>query len=201
MFRNKNDVDEILSALGERLKLENSPLTEIVICGGSALHALELLNRTTRDVDVLCMVLHRPNGEIQIQDTISLPEYLMKAAILVAQDFGLEENWLNMGPRGLVVPGLPPGFISRLQSRQYSKSLIVHFISRFDQIHLKLYAAIIEGGGRHYNDIAVLHPSIEEIEVALHWVTPRVQEITVDWRSKIKEILKGLGYDNIAKKF
>jgi hypothetical protein len=47
---------DALSALGSQLELLGaSPLT-IAVCGGSALNALGLVARTTRDVDVLGLV-------------------------------------------------------------------------------------------------------------------------------------------------
>ena len=57
------------------------------------------------------------------------------------RDLGLEPNWLNPGPTGLLVHGLPEGFADRLTARDLGKALRVSFASRIDQVFLKLYAA------------------------------------------------------------
>ena len=48
-------VDLALSALSEQLGRNTNEPIELVICGGSALQALGLVERTTRDVDVLAL--------------------------------------------------------------------------------------------------------------------------------------------------
>ena len=47
--------DRLLAALGEQLKARNERLTLFVV-GGSALIALGLVDRTTKDVDVVALV-------------------------------------------------------------------------------------------------------------------------------------------------
>ena len=46
-------LNHALQLLNEQLVLYNSPQTEIVVCGGSALIALSLVPRTTQDVDIV----------------------------------------------------------------------------------------------------------------------------------------------------
>ena len=105
-------LDEVLTALGEQL---GSAATQqaLVVAGGSALLALRLVRRATRDVDVLAiavddeLVLARP-----------LPVSLVKAAGRVARDFGLAQDWLNPGPTDLLRWGLPEGFRSCVVTRR-----------------------------------------------------------------------------------
>ena len=47
--------DEALSLLDRRLSLAGSPRFRIVVCGGTALIALGLHDRTTRDVDIVAL--------------------------------------------------------------------------------------------------------------------------------------------------
>lgn len=77
-----------------------------------------------------------------------MPQALLAARAAVAADFGLAENWLNAGPTDLLKWGLPEAFMSRVVSRSYGTTLVVHFVGRLDQIHFKLFAMVDQGGGR-----------------------------------------------------
>ena len=46
-------LDEALGMLDGRLRLNDSPSVRLVVCGGSALIAMDIVYRTTRDVDDL----------------------------------------------------------------------------------------------------------------------------------------------------
>ncbi len=81
------------------------PGVEIVVIGGSALTALGLVKRATRDVDILAIA---DNGELRL--AAPLPQALLTARAAVAADFGLAENWLNAAPTDLLKGGLPEGF-------------------------------------------------------------------------------------------
>jgi len=83
MFHNKEDVDQALGALGEQLAAIKSAPWDILVCGGSALQALSLVLRTTKDVDVLALV----SGDAGTLETAKpLPEPLVQAAKKVARD-------------------------------------------------------------------------------------------------------------------
>jgi Nucleotidyltransferase of unknown function (DUF6036) len=85
-------VRELLVALSEQLAARGQHY-ELVVVGGSALLALELVERTTKDVDVVA--LHQA-GSLSKADP--LPPALIDARNRVASDFGLSEDWLNPGP-------------------------------------------------------------------------------------------------------
>jgi hypothetical protein len=59
-------------------------------------------------------------------------------------------GWLNPGPTSLLDLGLPESFFERAQRRHYGPGLEVLFASRVDQIHLKLYATVDQGAGKHF---------------------------------------------------
>lgn len=155
--------DEVLTALGERLA-ESGERFELVVIGGSALLALGLVDRATRDVDVVALrrgsLLVRPHP---------LPEALLEAASRIALDFSLPADWLNTGPSSLLDFGLPSGFESRLARRDYGDSLTVWLASRLDQIHFKLYALVDQGPGKHEQDLRALEPSRAELLEAARW--------------------------------
>jgi hypothetical protein len=91
---------------------------------------------------------------------------LLAARAAVAADFGLAENWLNAGPTDLLKWGLPEAFMSRVVTRAYGTALVVHFASRLDQIHFKLFAMVDQGGGRHEADLRALNPTQSELTAA-----------------------------------
>jgi Nucleotidyltransferase of unknown function (DUF6036) len=177
--------DALLIALGEQLALREERYTLVVI-GGSALLALGLVARTTRDVDVLAIL---DGGKLISAEP--LPPGLLEATRVVARDFGLPADWLNAGPASLLDLGLPEGFLQRAQSRSYGEALTVLFASRTDQIHFKLYAAVDQGAGRHLADLQTLEPTEPELLQAARW--SRTHDPSEDYRSVLLELLTYLG--------
>ena len=68
-------LNEALQLLNEQLILTDAPATEIVVCGGSALIATDLVPRTTQDVDIIALM----KAEVLV-DSEPLPDYLLAAA-------------------------------------------------------------------------------------------------------------------------
>ncbi|HET9676275.1 MAG TPA: hypothetical protein VFP21_02065 [Solirubrobacterales bacterium] len=115
----------------------------------------------------------------------------------VARDFGLGQGWLNGGPTSLLHFGLPEGFLGRLDSRSYGEALIVHFASRYDQIHFKLYAMVDEGGpGKHEQDLRALAPSKAELLAAAHW--SRTHDPSGAYQEALLRALRYLGVSDAA---
>jgi hypothetical protein len=94
-------LDQALLALNDQLALRDGSVHLIVI-GGSGLIAIDAVSRVTRDVDVVAL---ERDGELVSAEP--LPEVVRDAAATVARDLGLEANWLNAGPTGLLLHGLP----------------------------------------------------------------------------------------------
>jgi hypothetical protein len=183
-------LDVILGALAEQLQSHDGR-QEIVVAGGSALLALGLVRRTTRDVDVLAIAA---NGELHSAEP--LPDTLREARDRVTRDLGLDENWLNAGPTGLLTWGLPGGFWTRVVTRRYGDALTVHFVGRLDQIHFKLYAMVDQGGGRHETDLRALRPSREELIGAARW--SMTHDPSPGYREMLRKALAGLGVEDVA---
>lgn len=163
-IENQEQAERLLSALSEQLAAAGACF-ELVVIGGSGLLALGEIERSTRDVDLVAL----RNGD-ELGPAKPLPDPLCRAAARVARDFGLDETWLNGGPTSLLDFGLPDGFLERLDSRSYGEALVVHFASRYDQIHFKLYAMVDEGGpGKHEQDLRALAPSEAELLAAARW--------------------------------
>jgi len=79
-------LNELFGALSEHLAARGRDY-EPVVAGGSALLALELIQRTTQDVDI---VAFRQAGSLSKADP--LPPDLTEACNRVASDFGLSKN-------------------------------------------------------------------------------------------------------------
>ena len=118
-------IDEIFAALDRQIGIRAGDQLSLVVCGGTALAALGLVMRTTKDVDVLGMVLDTKNGLV-IQKNTEFPEWLIEAANKVGGDFDLPENWLNLGLASQVESGLPERFEERLVKRRYGKYLTIY---------------------------------------------------------------------------
>lgn len=187
----KSALEEGLRLLGE-LVLEHPP-QHYVVCGGSSLIALDLIRRTaTKDVDVLARV---EDGELVCAKP--LPSWIIEAIHRVGKELGLEDGWFNSDSSddSLFRLGLPKDLTSRLTTREYGPSLRISFISRLDQIHLKLYAAADQGAGRHFKDLQDLKPTREELLQAARWT--RTQDPSEGFRSVLGEALKALGHADL----
>jgi hypothetical protein len=187
-------LNEALGLLGSRLDIEGASPVDIVVCGGASLIVTELIVRTTKDVDVLAMIERSVDDRSISAKRALLPESLKKAAAQVAEDLGLDENWLNTGPKDLVEYGLPAGFEKRLQSRKYGKLLTIYFVGRLDQIHFKVYASVDSGPGRHVTDLLALKPTEKEIELAARW--SMIQDPSDAFRARLIEMLRTLKYES-----
>jgi Nucleotidyltransferase of unknown function (DUF6036) len=182
--------DVFLAALGEQIAARGERF-ELVVIGGSALLALGLVERTTKDVDIVAL---RSDGDLESADP--LPDGLVAARDLVARDFSLLPRWLNPGPAKLLEFGLPDGFVDRLERRDYGAGLTVYFASRYDQIHFKLYAAVDEGGpGKHEADLRALDPTEAELIAAARW--SRSHDPSSGYAEELRGALEFLGVSDV----
>lgn len=186
---NQENLASLLSQLNDLLGLEIDDCYELIVCGGSALIALGLVKRATKDVDVVARII---NGKII--DPEPLPEELLKTVAKLARFSGLPPDWLNTGPADIFRMGLPAGFSQRLTTRVIGQHLILHYISRLDQIHFKLYAAV-DRGGYHITDLLALAPVDKEIRQAAQWTL--THDVSDGFQTMLGLLLKELGYEQI----
>lgn len=179
--------DTLLDALDGQLALSNTAF-ELVIVGGSALLALGLVDRVTRDVDVVAL---RREGSLTQADPF--PDALAVARDRVARDFLVPTWWLNPGPSSLMRFGLPKGFESRLVPRIHGSHLTVHYAGRLDLIHLKLFAMVDQGPGRHEADLRALWPTPAELIEAARWT--RTHDPSPGFRSELVAAIEHLGVE------
>lgn len=186
-------LNEALQLLESRIRRVGGGPVNLVVCGGSALIATNLVQRTTKDVDIIAL----RNADSVLIDPDPLPQYLIDAAVTVSRALNLPEDWLNTGPADLFRMGLPDNFESRLISRNFGSHLTVHFIGRIDQIHFKLYASV-DRGGYHIDDLIALKPTDSEIVEAAQW--SRTHDVSDGYVMLLKELLSELGYVDAASR-
>jgi len=165
-------LDQALRAAGELLARRGQSAA-IVVVGGTALNLLRVVERATRDVDVIATGILPPDGRPrEIQPPDPLPKPLTDAIATVARDLGLPADWLNTTVAGQWHTGLPPGFASRVIWNRHA-GLWVGVAGRLDLIHLKLYALADDTGpaSRHFNDLVALHPTADELDAARVWIS------------------------------
>lgn len=192
-----NRLHEVFELLNARLVRNEAPPVGMVVCGGAALIALDLVSRTTADVDIVALA----DSTKALFAPAPLPDFLVQSAREVALTLHLPEDWLNNGPSrdegGLFQMGLPDGIATRLHPRTYGDRLTVYFIDRVDQIHFKLYAAV-DRGGYHISDLETLRPTSQELVAAARWAM--THDVSDGFRISIKRLLEALGYGTVAEK-
>ena len=67
----------------------------------------------------------------------------------------------------------------------------MHFASRLDEIHFKLYALVDQGAGRHEQDLHALNPTAEELVRAARWT--RTHDPSPGFRQMLEQALRYLG--------
>ncbi len=179
---------DLLRALGEQLAAHGERYT-LAVVGGSALLALGLISRATKDVDVVAIV-----NDTGLVSAHPLPAALLDAAHRVARDFALPDDWLNPGPTSLLDLGLPNGFMERAERRDFGPGLAVLFASRVDQISLKLYATVDQGAGKHLTDPEASAPTDQELVDAARWSL--THDPSDGYRSVLVSVLAHFGVDD-----
>ncbi len=185
----RDAAERLLSALGEQLAAVGQRY-ELVVIGGSGLLALGIIERSTRDVDLLAL-----RSDDELGSAKPMPAALEAARNRVARDFSLPADWLNPGPTDLLDFGLPEGFIDRLERRDYGQALTVYFASRYDQIHFKLYALVDQGPGKHEEDLQALSPTEEELVAAARW--SRSHDPSEGYAQILGEVLAHMGVKDV----
>lgn len=178
-----------LGALGQILTARGLRY-ELVVVGGAGLALLGFIDRPTRDVDV---VAAREGG--RFVPVAALPPPLAEAVRDVARISGLSERWLNVGPASLMDFGLPAGYQARLSEVAFG-GLVVHVLSRIDQIALKLYAAVDQGPrSKHVNDLEALSPSASELVAAARWA--QTHDPSPGFERDLRAALRALGATDV----
>jgi hypothetical protein len=164
-----NEIEQALVAVGELLEADGQRVS-IVVIGGAALQLLGIVDRATRDVDIVAVTEVPGDFSQLVRPPQPLAPVLASAIAQVAKDFGLPGNWMNRGPANQWDIGLPAGFAERVHWRSY-RGLDVGLADRLDLIFLKLEAAADQptDDSRHFRDLIALKCTDEELEQAAQW--------------------------------
>lgn len=185
---NTAQLQEALETLGAVLESRGQAY-DVVVIGGGALLLLGLIERPTRDLDIVSRV----DGERWVEGE-PMPEGLARAIVEVARALDLDDHWLNAGPTHLMRFGLPPGFADRVVIRRY-QGITIRFAARVDQVAFKLYAAVDQGpNSKHFRDLSLLDPSRSELEAAARWC--QTHDPSSPFREMLLQALAMLGIED-----
>ena len=194
---NKTEIDRALTELGRQLARLDSSEVRILCGGASALCMLEILSRSTMDVDALAF-LGKGGALTKIR---RFPKELEMAIRRTATTLGLDESWFNASAMELLRLGLPKGVVSRSarHRKQYGPCLTVQFLDRLDQVALKLFASMDPVKfRRHLEDLVSMKPKAKEIDHALEWMLG--WKTSPAFRKRLSSILIGLDFPKHAKR-
>lgn len=197
MRLSQNNIDTIFHALDRQISLRSGEHIGVVVCGGTALAILDLVPRTTKDVDVLAWA-RTVGDDVLLERVTGFPDWLEESAAAVARDFNLPEGCFNAGPASRLDLGLPSGFEKRLIAKAYGTHLTVYLVGHLDQIHFKLFAAV-DRNDYHTQDLLALSPTSAEIFDAASWVV--TQDVSEPFSMVLKDDLSKHGYADVADRF
>ena len=188
-------IHQALTLLGELLDEAGRTPVHLIVCGGTALQAANIVGRTTKDVDVLAR-----RGEIdgEIMMAFPLPAHVVEAVAKVARELRLPDHWLNATTSLLTVPleQLPQEIWSGLEEHEYGNSLRLGFVDRAGLIYLKFAAVTGREERRDLEDLQALAPNRIECEAVLQWLK-RCELIDQGNRTRLESVLKQLGHDEL----
>lgn len=178
-------LEQALQTLGEILAARGEH-HDLAVVGGGALLVLGLIERPTRDLDVVARI----DSDLWSRAK-PFPPTLDEAVRDVASALDLPDDWLNPGPTDLLDLGLPGGFAERVDVRRYG-TLTIRYASREDQIAFKLYAAVDQGpDSKHFADLQKLTPTQGELLQAARWT--RTHDPSDGFRSMLHQALRAMG--------
>lgn len=147
---------------------------EAVVIGGLALVLLGIIDRPTRDCDVL-----HPDLPVNI---LAAAEAFAIAKRKAGQALG--NDWLDNGPASLTRV-LEPGWRSRIQSLFRGRALRLSTLQRLDLLSSKLFALCDRL--TDMDDCVAMKPSSEELLAVQPWL--ELQDANPDWPRHVRNML------------
>jgi hypothetical protein len=151
---------------------------EAIVVGGAALALLGVIDRQTRDVDIL-------HPELSAEVALAAREF---AAHLRRQGVALADDWLNNGPMQLAEV-LPEGWRCRGRLAFEGAALRLTVLGRADLLKTKLFALCDRG--TDLADCVALAPAPEELAEAEPWLAK--QDANPMWPDHVRATLADLG--------
>lgn len=150
---------------------------EAVVIGGTALVLLGVIDRSTRDCDVLAP---------------PLSEAVRAAAAEFAAEkrrtgLALADDWLNNGPASLT-ESLPAGWETRVEPLLHGRALRLAVLGRLDLLRTKLFALC----DRQLDlaDCIALAPTAAELATVMPWL--EAQDGHPDWPDHVRRVAQDL---------
>jgi hypothetical protein len=185
MYLEAKRFSDALAAVGAHLAAEGDHAT-IVVVGGASLNLLGLVERTTRDVDVIARLAERDCSDVLVPPD-PLPRALVRAIARVARDFSLDADWLNTEVAMQWSQGLPPWLPEDLEWRDF-EGLRIGLAGRRTLVALKLFAAVDQTPRSvHGQDLLALAPTDAEFDEAAKWVA--TQDASPEFPRLIEEVV------------
>jgi hypothetical protein len=186
--------DRMLKALGSVLEREGTGPVDVVICGAMALAMQGIIDRATRDIDGLGIVV-RKKGRLVLDKPLMSAEF-SQAVERVGLHFGAGKFWFSTAATILHDDTrLPARLIERAEVRHYGKNLTVRLCSRSDMILFKMWAAI-KRGEPDIDDLIKMHISEAEAEAAARWCLKQDGEAAPE----LKAVLEEIGHGRLAER-
>jgi hypothetical protein len=139
----------------DQILFDQKMTRELVVCGGTALLVMNLIERETRDIDVICP---------------DVDPGLKSIAAEVSKTLSLPEDWINNGPKSLENE-LLTDWEKRLELIFKGQALTIRALGRIDMIATKIYAFCDREDD--YQDVLKLKPTAKELESVFEWVIER----------------------------
>jgi hypothetical protein len=191
----------LLRELNDALAIEGAERVDWIVCGGTALGIQGLIQRPTRDIDVIS---GWNSTTLQIVPIDRFSRAVERAIVRVAETHRELRSsgitWVNLGARGLLDFGLPPGCVGRLKACVIGTHLTLRIPDRRDLIAFKLFAAADAAHGRqsvHKSDVRAVSPNEEEVRFAIDWVIT-IPDPNHQLRAELREFLQELGHEDLA---
>jgi hypothetical protein len=189
---------EALQLLNQILEHEGADPQWLVVSGGAALQATGVIQRATKDIDVMAT-----RSEIygDLSSAYPLSVNIKQAAKQVAELLSLPPNWINASAAFFQLPleNYPAYFWQDLSDVEYGSHLKISYLSRPGLITLKLYAALNRKEQRDLTDLEALAPNEQELHNATDWVFD--QALDTNAHTDLITILQYLGHESLAAKY
>ena len=186
--------EEMLSALGAVMEERRITPTDIVVCGAMVLLLQGVIDRPTRDIDGLGLVVEE-DGSLVLRKPLMSGEF--NAAVeRVGSLFNEGRHWFSTAARVLHDDTeLPDDIITRAEVRQYGERLTVRLCSRPHMICLKMWAAV-HRGEPDIGDLIAMGISGDEARMAAEWCLQQDRGIL----RELTAVLEGVGHGGLARR-
>ncbi len=186
--------EDMLSALGTVLEEQEIGPVDIVVCGAMALLLQGIIDRPTRDIDSLGLVVEE-DGSLVLRKPLMSNEF-NDAVERVGSLFHEGRLWFSTAATTLHDDTeLPVDLVDRAQVRRFGTRLIVRLCSRQHMVCLKMWAAIIRGEP-DIGDLVYMRVSEEEAKIGATWCLEQDSGALPE----ILAVLKEVGHGELAER-